>query len=1062
MENKVLERKYILGLDIGITSVGYGLIDDETRDVIDAGVRLFPEAAAKNNDDRRTKRGARRLKRRRIHRLERVKQLLIDYKIIHKNAIPKSTNPYAIRVKGLTEMLTKEEFAIALLHLAKRRGIHNVTVAIDSEEGDNTLSTKAQLKQNDKALENKFVCELQLDRLINQKMVRGEQNRFKTEDFVKEARQLCHTQQQFHNIDNHFIEKYISILETRRAYYEGPGEESPYGWGGDLKKWYEMLMGRCTYFPEELRSVKYAYSADLFNALNDLNNLVITRDENPKLEYYEKFHIIENVFKQKKTPTLKQIAKEIGVNEEDIKGYRITKSGKPQFTSFKLYHDLKNIFENTSYLNQESLMDEIAKILTIYQDEESIKEELNKLPEMLSETEKDKIAQLTGYTGTHRLSLKCINLLIDELWTSTENQMEIFSRLNLKPSKINLSKNKRIPTSMVDEFILSPVVKRAFIQSIKVVNAVIEKYGLPEDIIIELAREKNSDEKKRFITKLQKQNEATRKKVEAILKEYGNENAKNLIEKIKLHDSQEGKCLYSLEAIPLDDLLKNPLHYEVDHIIPRSVSFDNSFHNKVLVKQEENSKKGNRTPYQYLNSSDAKISYTQFKQHILNLSKAKDRISRKKRDYLLEERDINKFTVQKEFINRNLVDTRYATRELTSLLKAYFSANDLAVKVKTINGSFTNHLRKVWGFKKERDKGYKHHAEDALVIANADYLFKQHKALTQTNKVLEKPTIDELPNENSEVEDENQYKALFSKPPQVQQIIDYRDFKFSHRVDKKPNRQLINDTLYSTRNIDDTTYTVMTLKNIYDKNNDKVKKIINAHPEKLLMYQHDPKTFEKIQMVMKQYANEKNPLAKYYEETGEYITKYAKGNDGSAVKKLKYLDKKLGAHLDVSHNYQNPKNKLVKLSMKSFRFDIYKADNGYKMVPISYIDVKKKDNYYYIPQELYKERKQNKAVKPEDKFIGSFYNNDLIMFNGELYRIVGVNSTERNVIELDMVDISYKEYCKMHHITKEARIKKTISKNTESIEKYVTDILGNVYRATPPEKPQLIFQGGTE
>ncbi|WP_238989543.1 hypothetical protein [Staphylococcus ursi] len=64
-----------------------------------------------------------------------------------------------------------------------------------------------------------------------------------------------------------------------------------------------MLIGRCTYFPDELRSVKHAYSADLINALNDLDNLVITRDENQKLEYYEKYHIIENVFKQKKTPT---------------------------------------------------------------------------------------------------------------------------------------------------------------------------------------------------------------------------------------------------------------------------------------------------------------------------------------------------------------------------------------------------------------------------------------------------------------------------------------------------------------------------------------------------------------------------------------------------------------------------------------------------------------------------------------------------------------------------------------------------------------------------------------
>lgn len=68
-----MNQKFILGLDIGITSVGYGLIDYETKNIIDAGVRLFPEANVENNEGRRSKRGSRRLKRRRIHRLERVK-----------------------------------------------------------------------------------------------------------------------------------------------------------------------------------------------------------------------------------------------------------------------------------------------------------------------------------------------------------------------------------------------------------------------------------------------------------------------------------------------------------------------------------------------------------------------------------------------------------------------------------------------------------------------------------------------------------------------------------------------------------------------------------------------------------------------------------------------------------------------------------------------------------------------------------------------------------------------------------------------------------------------------
>ena len=168
-----MNQKFILGLDIGITSVGYGLIDYETKNIIDAGVRLFPEANVENNEGRRSKRGSRRLKRRRIHRLERVKKLLEDYNLLDQSQIPQSTNPYAIRVKGLSEALSKDELVIALLHIAKRRGIHKIDVIDSNDDVGNELSTKEQLNKNSKLLKDKFVCQIQLERM-NEGQVRGE------------------------------------------------------------------------------------------------------------------------------------------------------------------------------------------------------------------------------------------------------------------------------------------------------------------------------------------------------------------------------------------------------------------------------------------------------------------------------------------------------------------------------------------------------------------------------------------------------------------------------------------------------------------------------------------------------------------------------------------------------------------------------------------------------------------------------------------------------------------------------------------------------------------------
>ncbi|PTJ96743.1 type II CRISPR RNA-guided endonuclease Cas9 [Staphylococcus simulans] len=1051
-----MNRNYILGLDIGITSVGYGIIDYETRDVIDAGVRLFKEANVENNEGRRSKRGARRLKRRRRHRLQRVKKLLFDYKLLNEDSEISGINPYEARVKGLSEKLSDEESSAALLHLAKRRGVHNVNDV--EEDTGNELSTKEQIARNNKALEDKYVAELQLERLKEQGEVRGAANRFKTSDYIKEAKQLLKTQSNHHKIDETFIETYISLLETRRTYYEGPGEGSPFGWK-DIKEWYEMLMGHCTYFPEELRSVKYAYNADLYNALNDLNNLVIARDENEKLEYYEKFQIIENVFKQKKKPTLKQIAKEILVNEEDIKGYRVTSTGKPEFTNFKIYHDIKGITSRKEILENADLLNQIAEILTIYQSAEDIQEELAELEPKLTQEEIEQISNLTGYTGTHRLSLKAINLILDELWNTSDNQMTIFNRLKLVPKKVDLSQQKEIPTSLVDDFILSPVVKRSFIQSIKVINAIIKKFGLPKDIIIELAREKNSKEAQKFINEMQKRNRQTNERIEKIIKETGKEKAKFLIEKIKLHDMQEGKCLYSLEPIPLEDLLNNPYHYEVDHIIPRSVSFDNSFNNKVLVKQEENSKKGNRTPFQYLSSSDAKISYEIFKKHILNLSKGKGRVSKKKKEYLLEERDINRFSVQKDFINRNLVDTRYATRELMNLLRSYFRVNDLDVKVKSINGGFTSFLRKKWKFKKERNQGYKHHAEDALVIANADFIFKEWKKLDTTNKVMENQTVEEQQAENMlGIETDDEYKEIFVIPRQIQSIKDFKDYKYSHRVDKKINRKLVDELVHSTREDPKGNRIIInSIKNLYDKDNGELKKIFNKPPGKLLMYHHDPQTYQKLKTIMEQYSNEKNPLYKYHEETGNYLTKYSKKDNGPIVKKIKYYGKKLNVHRDITGHYLNSRNKIVKLSLKPYRFDVYLDNDVYKLVTVKYLDVIKKDGYYEIDLKAYKEAKRQKKINEKSEFIASFYNNDLIKIDKELYRVIG--ASDGNRVELNFVDINKEDYIKMNNLSTSFRLRKTIGKKTKSISKYSTDILGNLYKVKSKKKPQMIMKG---
>lgn len=216
--------KKVLGLDIGISSVGWGIIDHETGEIIDAGVRLFEEATRNANEERRNFRGARRLKRRRAHRLERAKELLASAGF-PLDGIGK-VHPYQARFNAIYGSVSKEELAAALYHLVKRRG-----TVLDSpeeeKEGDNVLSTKEQLKRNKKLLEGKYICEVQLERLQNGfEKIRNHENRFRTEDYVKEARAILNKQKEvYKEITDEFINEFIDLIKRRREYYEGPGSE---------------------------------------------------------------------------------------------------------------------------------------------------------------------------------------------------------------------------------------------------------------------------------------------------------------------------------------------------------------------------------------------------------------------------------------------------------------------------------------------------------------------------------------------------------------------------------------------------------------------------------------------------------------------------------------------------------------------------------------------------------------------------------------------------------------------------------------------------------------------
>lgn len=1111
MEGITMDNKYVLGLDIGISSCGYGVIDLETGKFVDYGVRLFKEGTAEDNGKRRDARSRRRLTSRRHTRIMDMQKLLKENGIMSNDYHPLQ-NVYELRCKGLSEKLTNDELTAAILHITKHRGSVIETVEEDAKKSDDELSLKATLQHNEQLIkQGKYICQIQLDNLNNKDHIRGHENNFSTKDYVNELNEILHHQ----DLDEQLINKIIDIVARRRAYYEGPGSEkspTPYGRfievDGQIKEidLIEKMRGKCSVFPDELRAPKMAVTADLFNFLNDMNNLTV---DGNKLSPEEKKGIL-TIVSQKGNITLRQLAKELNVKEEEIRGYRIDKNDKAIFTEFKGYKKIKAILEKEGYsisLNDYEMLDKIIEILTNKKGIQERKDFLYHLEYNLSDSVVDTLANTTGITGYHSLSFKALNLLNKELFESEMNQMQLLHELKLfDKNRVSHKGKKNIESD--PEAILSPVAKRAQNETFKVVNALRKKYGEFDSIVVEMTRDKNSDEKKKRISTYQKNRENGSKEMDKMLIEKGYDptkiNGKTRM-KIRLYEQQGGKSAYTLEPLDLNRVIKDPKYTEIDHIIPISISLDDSQNNKVLALHSENQVKGNLTPFMAYAANKFNgmgCSYPEFKTNVLS----NKNIPYKKKLNLLNEENITKEEVAKKFINRNLVDTSYACRVVLNTLSDYFKDNEIDTKVHTINGRVTDLFRKKIHLEKDRDENYLHHAVDALIVASVKkmnllngYLARQEHDFNdlyneETGEIITIPD-DKVFFDERYIQYIVNLKTLFDESGKYyDHVIDkenmcFNPIKISHKVNTKPNRQIADETIYSTRSVDGTDYLIEKIPNIYDPKDKKcirlIQDILNGEDEKYLMAKHDPQTFDLIRDIVKYHYEQfksdskmykvtkkknkeiitlvgENPLTKYKEENGA-VRKYSKKGNGPEIISMKYESEKLGNHLDISSNYQTNNKKVILKQIKPYRTDFYQCEDAkFRFVTVRYTNVSyhKAKGMYVIDEQWYKQEKANKKIKDTDKFLFSMHRDELIGIKRKEGQPYYYDSSTENVdgvtcyhdgITTEMLKFTATNndttgkievnplytYCKKQIMVGVA--------NLYGVQKYATDVLGNLY-----------------
>lgn len=237
----------------------------------------------------------------------------------------------------------------------------------------------------------------------------------------------------------------------------------------------------------------------------------------------------------------------------------------------------------------------------------------------------------------------------------------------------------------------NPVVEKILNQMTNVVNAVIDEYGKPDEIRIELARElkKNAAEREKLSQMI---NETTKvhEEIRKTLQEEFNlpQVSRNDIIRYKLYKELETngfKTLYSNTYIPREKLFSK--EFDIEHIIPQAKLFDDSFSNKTLERRDINLEKGDRTASDFVRDRYGEKGLEEFHDRIESLLTHNGiGISKAKFNKLkMTDKDI-----PEGFIERDLRDTQYISKKSLGML------GEIVKTVVPTTGSITDKLREDW------------------------------------------------------------------------------------------------------------------------------------------------------------------------------------------------------------------------------------------------------------------------------------------------------------------------------------------------------------------------------
>ena len=229
-----------------------------------------------------------------------------------------------------------------------------------------------------------------------------------------------------------------------------------------------------------------------------------------------------------------------------------------------------------------------------------------------------------------------------------------------------------------------PVVEKILNQMINLVNALKREHGEIDEVRVELARElKMSREEREEATKSNNAREKENKAIAERIKEYDITPTKSRIQKYRLWQESAESCIYCGKRVCVVQFLRGE-EIEVEHIIPKSILFDDSMSNKACACRSCNQEKGNRFAMEYIQSKGWEQDYIKRVDSLFHDKK----ISYSKRQRLL----MLPKDLPEDFIERHLRLSQYISREAQGILRKGIRL------VSVSEGGVTAKLRHLWGY----------------------------------------------------------------------------------------------------------------------------------------------------------------------------------------------------------------------------------------------------------------------------------------------------------------------------------------------------------------------------